>query len=82
VAAVADRGERPGVMSDAAVSGADSSMQYVLDRLADGPRGQQRVSDAILLSWRRSADAGLVPHEIRAPYDPDIDAGGRLRWQQ
>jgi DNA-binding CsgD family transcriptional regulator len=80
VAAVADRGERPGVLSDAAVSGADSSMQYVLDRLADGPRGQQRVSDAILLSWRRSADAGLVPHEIRAPYDPDIDAGGRLRW--
>ena len=55
-------------------------MQYVLDRLADGPRGQRSVSDAILLSWRRSADAGLVPHEIRAPYDPDVDADGRLRW--
>jgi transcriptional regulator of acetoin/glycerol metabolism len=55
-------------------------MQYVLDRFADGPRGQRRVSDAILLSWRRSADAGLDPYEIRAPYDPDVDTGGRLRW--
>jgi len=80
MAAGVDRGERPGAVSKAAVSGADNSMQYVLDRLADGPRGQQRISDAILLSWRRSADAGLIPHEIRAPYDPDVDAGGRLRW--
>ena len=55
-------------------------MRHVLDRLADGPRGQRSVSDAILSSWRRSAEAGLVPREIRAPYDPDIDAGGRLRW--
>jgi DNA-binding CsgD family transcriptional regulator len=55
-------------------------MRYVLDRLAEGPRGRRRVSDAILQSWRRSADAGLVPHEIRAPYDPDVDADGRLRW--
>jgi DNA-binding CsgD family transcriptional regulator len=55
-------------------------MRYVLDRLADGPRGQRRISDAILRSWRRSADAGLIPHQIRAPYDPDIDTGGRLRW--
>jgi hypothetical protein len=54
-------------------------MQYVLDRLADGPRGPRRVSDAIRSSWRRSADAGLVPQEIRVPYDPNLDAGGRLR---
>lgn len=80
MAAVADRRERPGAISDAAVSNADKSMRYVLDRLADGPCGQQPISDAILLSWRRSADAGLMPHEIRAPYDPDIDTGGRLRW--
>ena len=55
-------------------------MRYVLDRLADGPRGQRKVSDATLLSWRRSADAGLVPHEIHVPYNPDVDTDGRLRW--
>jgi DNA-binding CsgD family transcriptional regulator len=55
-------------------------MRYVLDRLADGPRGRRRVSDAILQSWRRSADAGLLPREIHAPYDPDVDTDGRLRW--
>jgi DNA-binding CsgD family transcriptional regulator len=55
-------------------------MQYVLDRLADGPRGRRRVSDAILSSWRRSADAGLIPQQIRVPYDSNLDAGGRLRW--
>jgi DNA-binding CsgD family transcriptional regulator len=80
MAAVADRRERSSVLGDAAVSDADNSMRYVLDRLADGPRGQRRVSDTILQSWRRSADAGLVPHEIRAPYDPDVDADSRLRW--
>ena len=83
MAVVAGRAERPGVVSDAAVlvaDGPDTSLRYVLDRLADGPRGQRSVSDAILLSWRRSADAGLVPHEIHAPYDPDVDADGRLRW--
>lgn len=80
MAAVADRRERSGVLGDAAVWDADNSMRYVLDRLADGPRGQRRVSDTILQSWRRSADAGLVPHDIRAPYDPDIDADSRLRW--
>jgi len=79
VATVSDRGERSGIMGDT-VAGPDSSMRYVLDRLADGPRGRRRVSDAILQSWRRSADAGLIPHEIRAPYDPDVDADGRLRW--
>jgi DNA-binding CsgD family transcriptional regulator len=80
VTAVSERAGRPGVVSGVPVSGAESSMQYVLDRLADGPRGQRRVGDAILASWRRSADAGLVPYEIRAPYEPDVDAGGRLRW--
>jgi transcriptional regulator of acetoin/glycerol metabolism len=79
VAAVANRGERSDDTSDAAVPDADSSMRYVLDRLADGPHGRRRVSDAILQSWRRSADAGLIPGEIRALYDPDVDADGRLR---
>jgi DNA-binding CsgD family transcriptional regulator len=80
MAAAADGGERPGTVGDAAVAGADSSMRYVLDRLADGPGGPRRVSEAILSSWRRSADAGLIPYEIRAPYDADVDADGRLRW--
>ncbi|WP_370128025.1 LuxR C-terminal-related transcriptional regulator [Streptacidiphilus sp. EB103A] len=80
---MAGRAERPGVVSDAAAlvaDGADRSLQYVLDRLADGPRGQRSISDAILQSWRRSAEAGLVPQRIHAPYDPDVDADGRLRW--
>jgi transcriptional regulator of acetoin/glycerol metabolism/DNA-binding CsgD family transcriptional regulator len=64
----------------ASVPDADNSMRYVLERFADGPRGRLRVSDAILRSWRRSADAGLVPYKIHAPYDPDVDSGGRLRW--
>jgi DNA-binding CsgD family transcriptional regulator len=80
VAAVTDRGERPGVTGDATVTDADSSMRYVLDRLAERSRGRRRVSDAILQSWRRSADAGLVPHAIRAPYHPNVDVDGRLRW--
>jgi len=80
VAIVADRGERPGGTGGVVVSDADSSMRYVLDRLAEGPRGRRRVSDAVLQSWRRSADAGLVPREIHAPYAPDVDDDGRLRW--
>jgi DNA-binding CsgD family transcriptional regulator len=67
-------------MSAVAAWDAGSSLRYVLDRLTDGPHGQQTVSDAIMQSWRRSADAGLIPFEIRAPYDPDVDADGRLRW--
>lgn len=75
MAAGADAGVGSG-----AVAVADSSMRYVLDRLAEGPPGRRRVSDAILRSWRRSADAGLVPQRIHAPYDPDVDTDGRLRW--
>ena len=80
VAAVVSGGERAGILGDPVVADADSSMRYVLDRLAEGPRGRRGVSDAILQSWRRSAEAGLIPHAIHAPYDPDVDTDGRLRW--
>jgi transcriptional regulator of acetoin/glycerol metabolism len=60
------------------MSAAETSLRYVLDRLADGPDREQPVSAAVLLSWRRSAAAGLVPSAVHAPYDPDVDAGGRL----
>jgi DNA-binding CsgD family transcriptional regulator len=80
VVAAADHGQRPGVPDSAIVAGADNSMRYLLDRLAEGPRRRRKVSDAILQSWRRCAEAGLVPREIHAPYDPDVDADGRLRW--
>src|SRR5579862_6155474 len=69
-----------GVVGGAPLSSSNRSMQYVLDRAANGPRPHQRIRDAILLSWRRSADAGLVPSEIHAPFHPDVDTGGRLRW--
>lgn len=56
----------------------NGSLHYLLDRLADRPRGQRSVRKAIMASWRRSADAGLVPHEIRPPYDPNVDVDGLL----
>jgi transcriptional regulator of acetoin/glycerol metabolism/DNA-binding CsgD family transcriptional regulator len=56
------------------------SLRHVLARVEDSPDRGQTISGAIRLSWQRSAEAGLVPDEIRAPYDPDIDADSRLRW--
>ncbi|HEX5121488.1 MAG TPA: LuxR C-terminal-related transcriptional regulator [Pseudonocardiaceae bacterium] len=67
-------------MSADPVSTADTSLRYVLDRLADGPHRAQTVSAAVLRSWRRSAEAGLIPRDIHAPYDPDVDVDGRLHW--
>lgn len=65
-------------MSAGASVAADTSLRYVLDRLADSPHSDQPVSDTVLLSWRRSAAAGLVPNAVHAPYDPDVDVDGRL----
>jgi transcriptional regulator of acetoin/glycerol metabolism/DNA-binding CsgD family transcriptional regulator len=59
---------------------AADSLRHVLARVEDSPERKETVSEAIRLSWQRSAEAGLVPDEIRAPYDPDIDADSRLRW--
>jgi DNA-binding CsgD family transcriptional regulator len=80
MATAAERSDQSSVNRATAVSTADRSMQYVLDRHADGPRRHDRISDAIRTSWRRSANAGLIPNEIRAPYDSDIDGDGLLRW--
>ncbi|MEU4191889.1 LuxR C-terminal-related transcriptional regulator [Kribbella sp. NPDC026611] len=56
------------------------AVQHVLDRLEDGGHGPGTVSDAIQLSWRRSADAGLPPDHVAVPFDPDVDNESRLRW--
>jgi DNA-binding CsgD family transcriptional regulator len=79
MAAATDRA-RASVIGGASSPDAESSMRYVLDRLADGPNGPRTISVEILLSWRQSANSGLLPNKIRAPYDPDIDTDGRLRW--
>ncbi|HEY1574640.1 MAG TPA: LuxR C-terminal-related transcriptional regulator [Pseudonocardiaceae bacterium] len=63
-----------------ASAAADTSLRYVLDRLADSPHREQTISAAVLRSWRRSAAAGLHPGDIHAPYDPDVDTDGRLHW--
>jgi DNA-binding CsgD family transcriptional regulator len=60
--------------------GPQRSLRHVFDRLAAGATGPPAVREPILASWRRAAESGLVPDHIHAPYDPDIDAGGRLRW--
>ena len=38
------------------------------------------VSEPIQRSWQRSMDAGLLPDQVHAPLDPDVDADGLLRW--
>jgi NAD(P)-dependent dehydrogenase (short-subunit alcohol dehydrogenase family) len=62
----------------AATQEATGSLRYLFDRLADRPLGPRTVSNAIVESWQRSADAGLDPHAIRPPYDPDVDTDGLL----
>lgn len=59
---------------------AADSLKYVLERAEDSRDRQQPVSEAIRLSWQRSAQAGLVPDQIHARYDPDIDDDSKLRW--
>jgi DNA-binding CsgD family transcriptional regulator len=38
------------------------------------------VREEIVVSWFRSARSGLRADELSVPYDPDIDAQGRLAW--
>lgn len=38
------------------------------------------MSSVVRDSWQRAARAGLIPSQIHAPYDPDIDGDSRLRW--
>ena len=53
---------------------------HVVDRLCDERHGRRAVGEAARSSWRRSGDSGVVLDSIRAHHDPDVDAGGRLRW--
>lgn len=45
-------------------------------RSPDGVHGH--VPRHVAASWRRSSDAGVQPHLITPPYDPEIDFGSRL----
>lgn len=56
------------------------AVQYVLDRVEHGGHRSGAVSEAIQLSWQRSADAGLPPDHVPVPFDPDLDDDSRLRW--
>ena len=60
--------------------GRPGAVQYVLDRVAHGGHGPSAVSEAIQLSWQRSAAAGLPAEHVSVPFDADVDKDGRLRW--
>jgi DNA-binding CsgD family transcriptional regulator len=59
---------------------ADDAIRHVLDRVDETEFRAYPISDAVRRSWQRSASRGLTPESIRAPYDPDVDSDGRLRW--
>jgi DNA-binding CsgD family transcriptional regulator len=48
------------------------------DQLAPGREMAGNIRDEIAVSWRRSVLHGLRPDHIEAPYDPDLDVGGRF----
>lgn len=60
--------------------GPGQSVGHVLARIANGPGAGSPVSGLVRESWERAARAGLIPHRVHAPYDPDIDNDSRLRW--
>lgn len=59
---------------------AGTAVQHVLDRVESDGRRSPAVSEAIQLSWQRSADAGLPPEHVHVPFDADVDDRSRLRW--
>jgi DNA-binding CsgD family transcriptional regulator len=67
-------------MDDAGGPPRTGSVQHVLDRVAHGGHGPGVVSEAIQLSWQRSAAAGLPADHVAVPFDADVDKDGRLRW--
>src|SRR6202042_2063696 len=52
----------------------------VLARIADCSEAGSPVSGVVRDSWERSAQRGLIPDRIHAPYDPNIDSDSRWRW--
>jgi len=67
-------------MDDAARQAGSRAVQHVLDRVEHSGHGPGAVSEAIQLSWQRSADAGLPADHVAVPFNPDVDKDGRLRW--
>ncbi|MCU1675602.1 MAG: transcriptional regulator [Frankiales bacterium] len=63
-----------------AAGGGGSTVRALLERAHDGGLNVDRMSDDILVSWRRSAGAGLDPETFDVPFDGDVDDGGRLAW--
>ncbi len=67
-------------MDDAGNQSRSGAVQHVLDRVESGGHGSGTVSEAIQLSWQRSAAAGLPADHVAVPFDADVDNDGRLRW--
>jgi transcriptional regulator of acetoin/glycerol metabolism/DNA-binding CsgD family transcriptional regulator len=60
--------------------GTGQSLQYVLDRIAGRGKSSGTVKEDIRQSWQRSAQAGLIPNQVHATLDPDVELDGRLHW--
>jgi DNA-binding CsgD family transcriptional regulator len=72
--------EQVGHVSDADTGVAERSIRHVLDRVGHSSEGAVPMRSAIRSSWLRSAEAGLAPEAVHAPYLPDVDTDGRLQW--
>jgi DNA-binding CsgD family transcriptional regulator len=66
-------------MSDTRITHVGETLRYLTVR-AFGRAGDGSLSPGVGRSWIRSAEAGLRPDRISAPYDPDIDDDGELHW--
>jgi DNA-binding CsgD family transcriptional regulator len=66
-------------MTAARSTGSDA-LRHVLARIDNSEHRSIPVSASVRQSWERSADRGLQPGLIHAPYVPDSDDGGRIRW--
>lgn len=67
-------------MAAASSTASDDALRHVLTRIDNSEHRSMPVSASVRKSWERSADRGLQPDRIHAPYVPDIDHGGRIRW--
>lgn len=61
-------------------TGLEGPLRHVLSRIANSADAASPVSDIVRESWARAAQAGLLPQQIHAPYNADIDDDSRLRW--
>src|SRR5271156_4704518 len=60
--------------------GSEGALRHVLARIADCSEAGSPVSGVVRESWQRAARGGLIPDQIHAPYDPNIDSDSRLQW--